>query len=79
MDLRPCQHDNGYMDRWSQTKVHLLGNKVSPIVYPPKFNELVSQYDGYTRIFTDGSKIGEAVGSVAIMTTRLCKKRLPNN
>jgi len=28
---------------------------------------------------TDGSKIGEAVGSAAIVASRLCKKRLPNN
>jgi len=44
-----------------------------------KFNELVSEYDDYIRIFTDGSKIGEAVGAAAIVASRLCKKRLPNN
>jgi len=61
--------------------VTLLGNKseVSPTVYQSKFNELLSQYDGYTRIITDGSKSWEAVGSAAIVVSRLCKKRLPNN
>jgi len=34
---------------------------------------------GYTRIFTDGSKIGEAVGSAAIVASKLSKKRLLNN
>jgi len=29
-----------------------------------------------TRIFTDGSKIVEAVGAAAVMASRLCKKRL---
>jgi len=64
-----------------QLSLHLLGNKseVSPTVYQSKFNELLSQYDGYTRIFTDGSKSGEAVGSAAIVASRVCKKRLPNN
>jgi len=61
--------------------LHLLGNKseVSPTVYQSKFKELLSQYDGYTRIFTDGLKSGEAVGSAAIVASGLCKKRLPNN
>jgi len=42
---------------------------------PIKVNELLSQCDGYTRIFT----VGETVGSAAIVVSRLCKKRLPNN
>jgi len=64
-----------------QLSLHLLGNKseVSPTVYQSKINELLSQYDGYTRIFTDGLKSGEAVGSAAIVASRLGKKRLPNN
>jgi len=63
-----------------QLSLHLLGNKseVSPTVYQSKFNELFS-HDDYTRIFSDGSKSGEAVGSTAIVASRLCKKRLPNN
>jgi len=42
-------------------------------------NELLFQYECYTRIFIDRSKSGEAVGSAAIVASRLCKKRLPNN
>jgi len=64
-----------------QLFLHLLGTKseVSPTVFQSKFNELLSQYDDYTRIFTDGFRIGEAVGSAAIVASRLCKKHLPNN
>jgi len=64
-----------------QLSLHLHGNKseVTPTIYQSKFNELLSKYDGYTRIFTDGSKSGEAVGSAAIVASRLCKKRLPNS
>jgi len=49
-----------------------LGNKseVSPAVYQSKFNELLSQYDDDTRIFTDGSKIGEAVVPADIAASR---------
>jgi len=55
-----------------QLSLHLLGNKleVSPTVYQSKFNEFLSQYDGYTRIFTDVSKSGVDVGSAAIMASR---------
>jgi len=40
-----------------QISLHLLGNEaeVCPTVYRSKFNELLSQYDGYIRTFTDGS------------------------
>jgi len=57
------------------------GNKsaVSPTVFLSKFNVLLSQYDGYTSILTDWSKIGEAVGAAATVTSRFSKKRLPNN
>lgn len=60
--------------------LHLLGNKteVTPNVFQSSFNELVSQYEGYTRIFTDGSQIGEAVGAAAIVGSQISKKRLPN-
>jgi len=42
-------------------------------------SSFLSQFDGYICIFTDGSKSGEAVGSAAIVASRVCKKRLPNN
>jgi len=61
--------------------MHLCENKseVSPTVVQSKFNELLSQYDGYTHIFIDESKIGEAVGSAAIMASQVRKKCLLNN
>jgi len=47
----------------------MLAPKVrnSPTVFESKFNELLSQYDGYTHILTDESTIEEAVGSAATM------------
>jgi len=36
-------------------------SEISAAVLQLKFNELLSKYDGYTRIFTDGSMIGEFV------------------
>ncbi len=59
--------------------LHLLGNKtdVTPTLFQSKYNELVSQYDGYTRIFTDGSQIGDAVGAAALVGCQVTKKRLP--
>jgi len=41
-----------------------------------KFNELLSQYDSNSRIFTVVSDIGDTVGAAAIVASRLCKKRL---
>ena len=75
-----------YIPPWSlkpasfDFSLHLLVNKseVTPNVYQSTFNEPVSQYDGYTRIFTDGSQIGEAVGAAAIVGSQVSKKRLPN-
>jgi ribonuclease HI len=64
-----------------QLDLQLLGSKceVPPTVYQSKFNEIVSQFSGYTRIFTDGSQIGEAVGAAAILESNVSCKRLPNN
>jgi hypothetical protein len=58
-----------------------LGSKsdVSPTVYQAQFKELASAYIGYTRIFTDGSKIGEAAGAAAILASHVSNKRLPNH
>ena len=75
-----------YIPPWSlkpadfEFSLHLLGNKseVTPNVCQSTFNELVSLYDGYTRIFTDGPQIGEAVGAAAIVGSQVSKKRLPN-
>ena len=64
-----------------QFSLSLLGSKseVSPTLYKAKLNELLSDYDGFTRIFTDGSKIGEAAGAAAILAPHLSNKRLPNH
>ena len=47
--------------------LHLLGSKseIPPAVFVARFNELLSTYDDYTRIFTDGSKDVKAVGAAA--------------
>ena len=64
-----------------QFSLSLLGSKseVSPTLYETKLNELLSVYDGFTKIFTDGSKIGEAAGAAAVLAPRVSNKRLPNH
>ena len=59
----------------------LLGSKteVSPTLYEAKLDELLSEYDGFTWIFTDGSKIGEAAGAAAVLAPRVSNKRLPSH
>jgi len=54
-----------------QFTMHDLWKKsdVSSTVFQSKANELLSQLDGYTHIFTDGSMIGEAAESAAIMAS----------
>jgi len=50
-----------------------LGNKsdISATIYEARLNELLSDYDGYTRIYTDGSKIGEAAGAAAVLASQI--------
>ena len=36
-------------------------------MYEAWLNELLSDYNGYTRIYIDGSKIGEAAGAAAVL------------
>jgi len=38
----------------------------------------LSQYDGYSQIFTDGFKIGKAVGAAVIVASEVRNKRLSN-
>ena len=61
--------------------LHLLGSKseIPPALFIAGFNELLSTYDDYTRIFTDGSKDGKAVGAAAVLGPRVCVKRLPDH
>jgi ribonuclease HI len=59
-----------------------LGTKsnTSPDLYLSVYNQLVSEkYDGYQKIFTDGSKQGAAVGAAAVTTNKVLVKRLPNH
>ena len=64
-----------------QFTLSLLGNKseTSPSEYEYRLNELLSDYVDYTRIYTDGSKIGEAAGAAAVLTPQVSNKRLPNH
>ncbi len=57
--------------------VHNIGSKaeVPPEVFRSKVNEILEYFDGYQRIYTDGSKAGTAVASAAISGARLSLKR----
>ena len=61
--------------------LHLLGSKseIPPALFIAGFNELLSDYDGYTRIFTDGSKDEKAVGAAAVLGSQVCLKQLPDH
>ena len=50
-----------------------------PIVFKTKFHEVKEQYYTHEDIYTDGSKDGEKVASVAILDGELYQFRLPNN
>ena len=58
-----------------------LGTKgnVPPNIYLSKLNELLSVFVGHHRIFTDGSKDGEAVGAAAVCNGNKRSIRLPNH
>lgn len=49
-----------------------------PEIYRSRFHELCSQYDGFHRLYTDGSKIGDQVASADIDSNRSKTVRLPN-
>jgi kelch-like protein 2/3 len=61
--------------------LHDLGNKseTPPYIFHSKLDEILSVFDGYTRLYTDGSKDGPAVASAAVSGTRVFVKRLPNH
>jgi len=60
--------------------VHKIGSKseTPPEVFKSKVNEILVEYDGYQKIYTDGSKAGTNVASAAISGPRLSIKRLPD-
>ena len=61
--------------------LHTLGNKkdTPSHEFQSWLNELLSIYDGYTRIYTDGSKEGKTVAAAAVTEGRVLMKRLPDN
>jgi hypothetical protein len=55
-----------------------LGTKsnISPDHYLSCYNNIVSTYKGYKKIFTDGSKQGSAVSAAAVAKWKVLVKRL---
>ena len=49
-----------------------------PEIYRSRFHELCSHYDGFRRLYTDGSKIGDQVASAAVTTNSTKTVRLPD-
>jgi kelch-like protein 2/3 len=62
-------------------ELHYLGTKdiVPPDIYLSKLKELLSVFTGHDRIFTDGSKDGEAVGAAAVCNGSKRSVRLPDH
>ena len=60
--------------------LHRLGSKndISPDVFRCKLNELLSAFDCYERIYTDGSKDGPRVAAAAIWRRGPLVRRLPD-
>jgi ribonuclease HI len=60
--------------------LHSLGSKgyLPPDIFRSKLAELFSTFDGYERIYTDGSKEGEAVAATAVSRYGALVKRLPD-
>ena len=58
-----------------------LGTKSDtlPDLYLSCYRELVSEYEGYSKIFTDGSKKGSAVSAAAVTFGKVLVKRLPDH
>jgi ribonuclease HI len=54
----------------------LLG---APDLFRSKFNEILTAFDGYERIYTDASKDGPAVAAAAMSRLGTRVKRLPND
>jgi hypothetical protein len=51
----------------------------SPEFYLSVYNQLTDAYQGYKKIFTDGSKQGAAVAAAAVTEGKVLVKRLPDN
>ena len=61
--------------------LYSLGNKsdTSPDLYLSYYKELVSKYQGYKKVFTDGSKKGSAVSAAAVTKGTVLVSRLPDH
>ena len=52
--------------------------ETNPHQYKALFKEVVELYKDHTHIYTDGSKKEEKVGSAAVLSSEIVKKRLPD-
>jgi ribonuclease HI len=61
--------------------LHHSGSKseVPLYIFHSKLNQILADFDGYTRLYTDGSKDGSSVAAAAICGPRIIIKRLPNH
>jgi ribonuclease HI len=61
--------------------LHNVGNKADTPAYLfcARLNEILSDFDGFERVYTDGSKDGTAVAAAAVCAGRVFVKRLPEN
>jgi hypothetical protein len=54
-------------------------SNTSPELYHSVYNQLTDVYQGYKKIFSDGSKQGAAVAAAAVTEGKVLVKRLPDN
>jgi hypothetical protein len=61
--------------------LHQLGGKsqIAPDLFRSKFNEILTAFDGYERIYTNASMDGPAVAAAAMSRLGTRVKRLPND
>jgi hypothetical protein len=61
--------------------LHQLGGKsqIAPDLFRSKFNEILTAFDGYERIYTDASKDGPAVAAAGMSRLVTRVNRLPND
>jgi ribonuclease HI len=61
--------------------LHHSGSKseTPPYIFHTQLNQILSNFDGFTRLYTDGSKDGPSVAAAAICGPRIMVKRLPDH
>jgi kelch-like protein 2/3 len=64
-----------------ECSLHEVGRKsdTPTDVFRSRFNELLSAFDGFSRIYTDGSKEEAAVAAAAVTDSAVLVKRLPDH